>query len=255
MLSFILYTADLSTRLSENPSRSVSPAPSVSSESTEGSSKLDRWEDSDVRLLITTWSDHKHLFGGKATKKDIFERIAEAFTKESGRRVTGEQCLRKWGKLVSKQKEIEDHNNKSGNCKKSWKFYEELAQCLARDATVKPAYTMESSLHLEDREGKADCSSTSESDAGESRLESVIQPACTSESSDSCGKRTKNESPKKRYRKKPRSSSSASEMLEFLKQYSEQREKVEEEKLKLLKEMKEEKTAFFNRFFDYMEKK
>ena len=105
MLSFILYTADLSTGLSENPSRSVSPAPSVSSETTEGSSKLDRWEDSDVQLLITTWSDHKHLFGGKATKKDIFEKIAEAFTKESRRRVTGEQCLRKWGKLVSKQRD------------------------------------------------------------------------------------------------------------------------------------------------------
>ena len=119
---------------------------------------------------------------------------------------------------------------------------------------MKPAYTMESSLHLEDREVKADRSST-ESDAGESRLESVIQPACTSESSNSCGKRTKNKFRKNRYRKKPRSSSSASEMLEFLKQYSEQREKVEEEKLKLLKEMKEGKTAFFNRFFDYMEKK
>ena len=42
-------------------------------------------------------------------------------------------------------------------------------------------------------------------------------------------------------------------MLEFLKQYSEQREKVEEEKRKLLKEIKEEKTAFLNGFFDYME--
>ena len=64
----------------------------------DGSSELDRWEDSDVRLLITTWSDHKHLFGGKATKKEVFEKIVEAFTKESGGSVTGEQCLRKWGK-------------------------------------------------------------------------------------------------------------------------------------------------------------
>ena len=40
---------------------------------TSGSSKnLERWEDSDVRLLITTWADHKHMFGGKATKKDVF---------------------------------------------------------------------------------------------------------------------------------------------------------------------------------------
>ena len=43
-------------------------------------------------------------------------------------------------------------------------------------------------------------------------------------------------------------------MQEFLKQYSEQWKIVEEEKLKLLKEMKEEKAAFFNPFFDYMEK-
>ena len=42
----ILYTADLSTGLSEiaNPSRSVSPALPVSSESTDGSSKLDSWK-------------------------------------------------------------------------------------------------------------------------------------------------------------------------------------------------------------------
>ena len=85
----------------------------------------------------------------KGHQERCFEKIAEAFTKESGRRVTGEQCLRKWGKIVSKQKEIEDYNNKSGNSIKSWKFYEELAHCLAKDATVKPVYTMESSLHLE----------------------------------------------------------------------------------------------------------
>ena len=35
-----------------NPSRSISPAASVSSERTNGSSKLDRWEDSDGRLQI-----------------------------------------------------------------------------------------------------------------------------------------------------------------------------------------------------------
>lgn len=33
------------------------------------------------------------------------------------------------------------------------------------------------------------------------------------------------------------------------------REKMEEEKLKVLKEIKDDKSAFFNRFFDYLEKK
>ena len=60
VFSSISYAADLSTGLQEiaNPSRSISAVASVSTERTNGSSKLDRWEDSDVRLLITTWSDH-----------------------------------------------------------------------------------------------------------------------------------------------------------------------------------------------------
>ena len=48
---------------------------------------LERWEDADVRLLITTNADNKHLFGGKATKKDVFEKIGEQFTKAFGRLV------------------------------------------------------------------------------------------------------------------------------------------------------------------------
>ena len=50
------------------------------------------------------------MFGSKATEKEVFDKIAEQFTKISGRLVTGEQCMRKWGKITSKQKEIEDHN-------------------------------------------------------------------------------------------------------------------------------------------------
>ena len=48
---------------------------------------LERWEDADVRLHITTYANNKHLFGGKATKKDVFGKIAEQFTKASGRLV------------------------------------------------------------------------------------------------------------------------------------------------------------------------
>ena len=43
-------------------------------------------------------------------------------------------------------------------------------------------------------------------------------------------------------------------MLDFLKCYSEKRDKVEE-KLKVLKEMKDKKTAFLTIFFEYMDKR
>ena len=44
---------------------------------------LERREHADVRLLITTHADNKHLFDWKATNKDAFEKIAEQFTKAS----------------------------------------------------------------------------------------------------------------------------------------------------------------------------
>lgn len=60
---------------------------------------------------------------------------------------------------------------------------------------------------------------------------------------------------KKRCRKRPKSRSSAAEMLDFLQSYSEKREKVEEEKLKIVKEMKWGKKEFFDKFLNYLEKK
>ena len=41
---------------------------------------LERWKDTDVSLLITTYADNKYLFRGKGTKKDLFEKIVEQFT-------------------------------------------------------------------------------------------------------------------------------------------------------------------------------
>ena len=240
-----MFSANIST-ISSEP---ILEPPTVD-QPTLGRLTLERWEDTDVRLLITTYADNKHRFGGKATKKDVFEKIAEQFTKTSGRLVSGEQCMRKWGKITSKQKEIEDHNQKTGNSKKTWKFYDELSECLAKDATVNPVITMESAVHLDDQNpvGRGSQQRSNDESSSESSGE-----MCTS-TSDSSGKRSK-ATKKKRCRKQPKSRSSAAEMLEFLKSYNDKREKVEEEKLKVLKEMKEEKSAFFNRFFEYMDKK
>ena len=102
---------------------------------------------------------------------------------------------------------------------------------------------------VESSSNPLDCDSQKPSDDDESSSESVVEGP---QFSDSAGKKTA--SAKKRCQKKPRSRSSAAEMLEFLKTYSEKREKAEEEKLRILKEMSDQKTAFFDRFFQFMEK-
>ncbi|KAL9978263.1 hypothetical protein ACROYT_G015761 [Oculina patagonica] len=243
--SYVNVNANISTISSEH----ILEPPTVHQPTLERPT-LERWEDTDVRLLITTYVDNKHRFGGKATKKEVFEKIAEQFTTTSGRLVSGEQCMRKWGKITLKQKEIEDHNQKTGNSKRTWKFYDELSECLAKDATVHPVITMESAIQLDDQ-NPVGCGSQQLSDNDSSSESTGGMCTSTSDSSGKRGKATK----QKRCRKKPKSRSSAAEMLEFLKSYSDKREKVEEEKLKVLKEMKDEKSAFFNRFFEYMDKK
>ena len=177
---------------------------------------LERWDDKYVKLLISCYSDHKHLFGkGKTTKRDIFGKIAYSFNEQCDVMVTGDQCMRKWIKLESKFKEIEDHNNHTGNDKKTMKFHEELSECLGSDRKVTPVLTLESANN-----------GTEQSDSED-------------ESSDAARAKVKRP-PRKR-----KSHSSATEMLSFMKDYTAKREKVEEEKVRLMREMQEEKKTFF----------
>ncbi|CAH3163881.1 unnamed protein product [Porites lobata] len=87
-------------------------------------SMLERWEDFHVKLLVSCWQKQRLEFGkGKATKKDIFNRIANEFNSISTDvKVTGEQCSRKWLKLEASHKKITDHNNTTGADKKTWKL-------------------------------------------------------------------------------------------------------------------------------------
>ena len=52
--------------------------------------------------------------------------------------------------------------------------------------------------------------------------------------------------------RKRKSRSSAAEVIDFLKEFSEKRERVEEEKITILKSMQEEKKQFFADFFSYL---
>ena len=56
-------------------------------------------------------------------------------------------------------------------------------------------------------------------------------------------------------KRKRKSYSSASEMLVFLKEYGEKREKVEEGKLNILKTMQEEKKKFFGQLLSCLKDK
>ena len=185
-----------------------------------------------MKLLIACYNEHKHLFGnGKTTKKEVFQRIALSFNKKSHNYVTGDQCMRKWVKLENKFKDVENHNNKSGNGKITMKFYDLLVECIGEKRNITPEIVIESTsemLSSSDEESDFDTESSGKSSVGKKE---------------------------KRMKRKRKSHSSAAEMLSFLSAYTEKREKTEEEKLKLMKDMKEEKTQFFSQLLEIMKNK
>jgi hypothetical protein len=63
-------------------------------------------------------------------KRDIFSKKNNSFNSTSSKKVSLDQCQRKWQKLVTKYKEVKDHNSQTGNNKKEWKFLEEMNACL-----------------------------------------------------------------------------------------------------------------------------
>ena len=185
-----------------------------------------------MQMLICCWKENKSFFGnGKSTKKKVFEKIATDFNAMSDLKVSGIQCLRKWAKLEAKQKEIVDHNNKSRNGTRTWKYYTQMEDCIGGQCSVNPTFTLESS------------SSSVISEYGESSSE---------DDGNLCATPNKKKAPSKRPSKKRRSRSSASEMLEFLREYQGKKEEVENKKLKLLQEMNEEKKAFWSNLLEVM---
>ena len=153
----------------------------------------------------------------------MFEKIVSSFNAKSDLRVFVDQRLRKWAKLEGKLKEVTDHNKKSENSKRSWKYHEEMEECIGGNSSVNPLYTLESSS----TPGRSDNISSSSDDENQG-----ITPKKKTPSS-------------KRPSKKRKRRSSAAEVLDFRKDYQQQREEVENKKVKILQEMNEDKKTFW----------
>ena len=202
---------------------------------------LERWEDKHVRLLIESYLQFKGLIGQANTKKSVFDKIAAEFNKHADIKVSGVQCLRKWKKLESKQKEIEDNNKQTGRAHKTWKFHRKMEQCIGDKASVRPVLTFDSG------------SSTSSSTRSQSpqTIDDISDAENASDSVDSEDIKGKTAvDPKlgqRKMKRKRKSYSSASEMLVFLKEYG--------EKLNILKTMQEEKKEFFGQLLSCLKDK
>jgi len=79
----------------------------------------------------------KSLIGQRNnTNKGVFDKTAAEFNKHADIKVTGEQFLRKWKKLETKQKEIGDNSRQTGRAHKTLKFHNEMVQCIGNKVSI-----------------------------------------------------------------------------------------------------------------------
>ncbi|PFX34057.1 hypothetical protein AWC38_SpisGene1210 [Stylophora pistillata] len=180
--------------------------------SAESQKLLVRWEDRRVSLLISSYSKFNHLLGkGKTTrtKNEVFAKISSELNSISEERVTADQCLRKWSKLEIKQKEIEDNNKQTGKPRESWKFHDDMSECMGSSPKMSLAFTFDTS--------SSSSSSTNQCDRdGDYHFEDHSDESGNDESGDENQKKKKKAKLPTRKRK---SNSSAAEMLQFLHSY------------------------------------
>lgn len=59
---------------------------------------------------------------GKHSQKKCWEEVSKLL-KENGYNATGPQCSAKLRSLKKTYKSVKDHNNKSGNDRKTWQYF------------------------------------------------------------------------------------------------------------------------------------
>lgn len=103
------------------------------------------WTDNMVKLLITTYSNHKSKFDDpKFTKKKVWNLISQDLMTK-GVSKSGIKCDEKWRNLKKTYDKVKLHLNTSGADKIVWKFYEDFQNIYFKDPYFEPVAVATSS--------------------------------------------------------------------------------------------------------------
>ncbi|ESO88710.1 hypothetical protein LOTGIDRAFT_88650, partial [Lottia gigantea] len=95
------------------------------------------WSSDETQALISLWADEKiqALLEGARHNHKIFAKLAENLNEKGFEARDGKQCQDKVRKLKLKYRSILDNNNKSGNSRKNWEFFEVMDRVLGSRPT------------------------------------------------------------------------------------------------------------------------
>ena len=212
-----------------NPSPSSEPASSpTASTSTSPSSSTtpSTWESKHVLQLISLWSEYQERFNSpKHKKKAVWQNIVEV-PNVNGCPATWIQAESKWKNLTKRYRDTVDHNNASGNGRRTCQFFEELSDIYGYRPNVNSVVTMST---ITPPKRKADEIENNENNA------------------------TTKQAPTKRHKSCLRKSSTQADLLisTMNRIHSEQKE-MEQNKLETAEKMHREKIELFTQFIDFL---
>ncbi|XP_061162747.1 uncharacterized protein LOC133171968 [Saccostrea echinata] len=97
-----------------------------------------KWSTEAVLLLIDLRTESSSLFSSNTTtQKQAWRKISEEMCSK-GHSFSGDECDRKYRSLKMRYKIIKERNNKTGNSRQCWKYFDAMDKVLHGDPAVQP---------------------------------------------------------------------------------------------------------------------
>ncbi|XP_067214433.1 uncharacterized protein [Linepithema humile] len=102
------------------------------------------WNKKETLLLISLYKEHEEMFTSGKTKQNLcWKRIATEMA-QKGCNISGKKCCTKFQTLKRTYKQIKDHNNKSGNSRKTWEYLDAMDELCGTKPWIEPISTASS---------------------------------------------------------------------------------------------------------------
>ncbi|CAG9817148.1 unnamed protein product [Phaedon cochleariae] len=197
------------------------------------------WDLTTTLLMLDECTTHKkELADPKMRNTAVYKKISMKM-KEHGYNFTPEQIQNRMKTLISKYKEIRDHNAGSGNSFKDWEYYELMENYMGRAPNITPVASC-SSLGNNIINAINAKKIIKEKNCDTDKISSSTVPSLQSSSKsnvmvDRSAGSSETQKKTKRIRSSPRV-----EMLAFLKEYKEDVRRRELERMRIMKEQHQE---------------
>lgn len=245
------------------PSSSPSPTPSsvssptvTSSANSASSSAKNRWENTEVKLLIEAYKQYcdrlktaKSSRGKKTTWDLMYDCFIENCTEAKIRTTkTLIQAKEKWRTLFDKYKAVVDNNSKTGRGRIDFEHFNDINEFMGDSDKVSPKFVKESAILVD---GKGDGKGNDDDDSDDQKSAEGVELSAGKKAGTSA-----DEPPKKRQKKSKKkdldTDTSSSQLIELLEKQQQAMAKAEENDRKTLEAMVNMQNDAEKRHQDFM---